>query len=175
MFNDSRCLVTCTNLRASLDIVLEHALWKPGYCLSPMQTLAWPDLAQLLRCGVSQHRVMQLQAVKTWGFAELAAYQHSSLMHEGEQVTYSKYCTEPFLVHALGTRKYYLLLKAACLYASVLLFNSISDTFLEAPLYWLTSSKAQYKKIYEMCCSRQASKVDDLMVSLSLNILSLCT
>lgn len=88
-----------------------------------MQTLAWPDLAQLLRCGVSQHRVMQLQAVKTWGFAELAAYQHSSLMHEGEQVTYSKYCTEPFLVHALGTRKYYLLLKAACLYASVLLFE----------------------------------------------------
>lgn len=123
MFNDSRCLVTCTNLRASLDIVLEHALWKPGYCLSPMQTLAWPDLAQLLRCGVSQHRVMQLQAVKTWGFTELAAYQHSSLMHEGEQVTYSKYCTEPFLVHALGTRKYYLLLKAACLYASVLLFE----------------------------------------------------
>lgn len=86
-----------------------------------MQMLAWPDLAKLLRSGVSQHRMMQLQAVKMWGFTELAAYQQSSLMHEGEQVTYSKYCTEPFLVYALGTRKHYLLLKAASLYTSTFL------------------------------------------------------
>lgn len=99
----------------------ETCLLKARVLLSPKQTLAWPDLAKLLRFGVSQHRMMQLQAMKTWGFTELAAYQHSSLMHEGEQVTYSKYCMEPFLVHALGTRKNYLLLKAASLYTSTFL------------------------------------------------------
>lgn len=51
---------------------------------------------------------MQPQAMKTWGFPGLAAYQQSSLTHERKQVTYSKYCMELFLMHAVGTRRHHL-------------------------------------------------------------------
>lgn len=47
-----------------------------------MQMLAWPDLAKLLGSGSITAQGMQSRAMKARGFAELAAYQHLSLMHE---------------------------------------------------------------------------------------------
>lgn len=69
----------------------------------------WPGLTSFSFWDlvISQHKVMQPQAMKMWGFSGLAAYQQLRLMHEWEQVTYSQYCVESFVVHALGTRKHY--------------------------------------------------------------------
>lgn len=88
MFNDSRFLVLasehpwarCWHVAACSQ--RERRLREPTHCLSPMQMLAWPDLAKLLGSGSITAQGMQPRAMKTQGFAELAAYQHLSLMHE---------------------------------------------------------------------------------------------
>lgn len=111
---DIQCLVTLTSLGAALDAMVEHCFVLPERgkprpkakkLLVPCAVagLAWPCSGLV----VPQRKVVQLQAVKTWGFPGLAASQQSSLMHETEQVTYSEHCMGLFLMHALGTRKRY--------------------------------------------------------------------
>lgn len=89
--------------------------WSIALCFRRGESLVQKQKKCLVHCAAAdlaqiwwyQHKVVQPQALKTWGFPGLAASQQSSLMHETEQVTYSEHCMGLFLMHTLGTKNRY--------------------------------------------------------------------